>query len=487
MRDAGDATVEKGFKAHWLAETLRLRESLWGPLEDASEVRKARASPSGFSEKLLLRAGYLAAREKLDLVLEKWASASRLTLLGLMLAGLLAGIGAALGALGDGTRSVNVLLALVALLGINALAYLFWLSSFFIRSDHAGSWLGDVWLWLTRKLARGPDAALAPRALAELLSRQGALRWVLGAVSHAVWALAFVGALACMLALLSARRYGFSWETTLLSPDTFVWLTAALGWLPSLLGFPTPPAEIVRASDGLQTLPDSAMALWSGWLIGCVVVYGLLPRLLGLAVSLYIAGRRLRALTLDTTLPGYAELRDRLDPSSETTGIDAAATDGYQSTLHALDVAAPQTVDRAILGIELPADISWPPAALPEGVSDLGVIDGRSHRHQVLERLQRGNAGRLLLVCDMSQTPDRGTISLLSELGSLAQQPHVALLRPVLSDDRAHARAAVWQEKLTQAGFPADAVHEDLAEGVRWLGVADGEATTPAGGPHVQS
>lgn len=485
MPDPHSTAVNDGFKAHWLAETLRLREALWGPLEDARENRKARAERRGFAPRLLLRARYLAEREKLDQVLGKWTSASRAALLGLLIAGLLAGIGAALGALGDGSRSVNILLALVALLGVNTLAYLFWLSSFLIRSDHAGSWLGESWLWLTHKLARGPDAALAPRALAELLSRQHALRWLLGAVSHAVWVLAFVGALACMLAILSARRYGFNWETTLLSPDTFVGLTSALGWLPSLLGFSVPSPEIIRASDGLQTLPESAMALWSGWLIGCVVVYGLLPRLAGLGLSLYMTRRRLRGLAVDTTLPGYAELRDRLDPSSETTGIDSAATDGYQASFQPLDTAATPAIQYAVLGIELPTDIPWPPAALPDGISDLGVIDSRSQRHQILERLQRHTARRLLLACDASQTPDRGTIALLSELGSLARHAHVALISPGQAGERSHARAAAWHEKLSLAGFAAEAVHDDLSGGLIWLASPE-DHDVSADNAHVQ-
>src|SRR5690606_826914 len=115
------------------------------------------------------------------------------------------------------------------------------------------------------------DAALAPRALIEVLGRNGALRWVLGSVSHGVWTSAFLSLLVTLLAMLSVRRYGFNWETTLLSSDTLVHLTTALGWLPAQLGFATPSSEVIRASNGLQVLPDSAQALWSGWLIGCVV------------------------------------------------------------------------------------------------------------------------------------------------------------------------------------------------------------------------
>src|SRR5690606_29965587 len=124
---------------------------------------------------------------------------------------------------------------------------------------HQGG-LGQLWLGLTRKLARGPDAALAPRALAGLLGRSGALRWGLSAISHLLWLTALSSALASLLALLSARRYVFNWETTLLSPDAFVSLTQSLGWLPTQLGFSMPAEAIIRLSDGLNSLPASAHA-----------------------------------------------------------------------------------------------------------------------------------------------------------------------------------------------------------------------------------
>src|SRR3546814_19023652 len=91
---------------------------------------------------------------------------------------------------------------------------------------------------------------------------------------------------------------------------------------------------MIRASDGLHQLPGSAQALWASWLIVCVVVYGLLPRLVCLAVSLYLTKTRLAGLTLDTGLLGYAQLRERLAPVTENTRIDAAHTPAFTSPLH---------------------------------------------------------------------------------------------------------------------------------------------------------
>lgn len=457
------------FTSYWLAETLRLREALWGPLEDANEVRRARAEGGGFTQKLLLRARLLGRREKLDQLTTKWAQGARLTLLAMLAIAILSGAATALGALGDGSRSVNVLLALTAMLGLHVLTFLLWLLSFAIPNSN-GSWLGEFWLWLTQKLARGPDAALTPRAFVEVLGRNNSLRWVLGTISHGLWASALLSMLITLLAVLSARRYGFNWETTLLSADTFVSLTAFLGWLPSVLGFAIPPEAVVRASNGLQTLPESAQALWSSWLIGCIVAYGLAPRALCLALSLFMSRKKIAAISLDESLPGYAQLRNRLAPASEKAGIDAPATPGFQAQVHPCAQPAYEQDQPLLIGIELAPDTVWPPAGLPATVADLGIIDTRPQRKNLLDQLQRHTPRQLLMVCDARQTPDRGVIALLTELGSLAHEAHVALQSPQAGHHNTYdSRASAWRERLADAGFTPEQLHTGLEPALTWL------------------
>ncbi|MEO6960223.1 MAG: DUF2868 domain-containing protein [Burkholderiaceae bacterium] len=457
------------FNTYWLAETLRLREAHWGPLEDASEVRRARAQGHTFTEQILLRALFLGQREKLDAVLQKWTQGAKLALAGMIVIALLAGIGAATGSLGDGSRSVNLPLALLGLLGLHCVTFVLWLISFVLGAHSGAAWLGRLWLWLTQRLARGPDTALAPRALVELLGRNGALRWVLSGISHGIWTCALFGLLLTLLAELSARRYSFSWETTLLSADTFVHLTALIGWLPAQFGFPMPSEEVVRASNGLQTLPAAAQALWSSWLIGCVVVYGLAPRALSLAISVIQAKRNIAALTLDENLPAYANLRGRLQPASEKTGIDAPDTPESQMQRHVVSFTGDDPNRSLVAGIELAAETPWPPAALGDGVGDLGMIDTHTQRNALLDQLQQYPAGKLLLVCDGRQTPDRGTIALMSELAHAARQTHVALCPRLALDDRQDTRTELWRQRLLHAGFAAEQIHLQLASALAWL------------------
>lgn len=461
-----------GRQALWAAETLRLRESLHGPLEDSTELRRTLAAGGTFDERLLHRAQLLGEREGIPQHIHRWQRGARLTLLALALAAALAGVGAAAGALGDGSRPVNLLLALVALLGVNTLTLLLWFAGNLLQADQL-SWLGDAWLWLTRKLARGPTAALVPRALLEWLSRERAVRPLGGVISHGLWLLALLSALATLLALLSARRYGFQWETTLLAPDTFVGLTHGLGLLPGLLGFPQPDAALVQASIAPGQPPLQAQAIWSAWLIGALVVYGLLPRAVLLAWSFVTLRRRLRASRLDPSLPGYAELRERLMPVA-TPSHDEPPPASVFSPRRALAGAPPGSPAQAVVAaIEVPAEHPWPPPGLKAGVHDAGRIDSRAERQRLLQALYQHRPRRLLLAVDASQTPDRGTIALLAELASLADDTRITTVT-------AHERQTLWKQQLEPAGLQMRP-GSSLEDGLNWLTAPD---TAPTDTPH---
>lgn len=139
----------RAWHAHWLAETIRLREEHWGPLEDADAVRQARTGPDALEDRILLRARLLAQREGHDQLVTRWHQGAVFSLAVLLLVAVLIGSLSAAGALGDGSRPVNVLWALGALLGVHVITFLLWLASFALRPTGATG-LGRLWLWATR-------------------------------------------------------------------------------------------------------------------------------------------------------------------------------------------------------------------------------------------------------------------------------------------------------------------------------------------------
>jgi hypothetical protein len=460
----------------WLAETVRLREEHWGPLEDRDAIRQARRTAGEVEDRVLLRAGLIARREGLDQRIADWRAGARIAAAALLVMGILAGTAAAWSALGNGSRMVNVVWALGALLGLHLLTFMLWLASFAAGSGTLGNGLGTAWLWITRKLARGPDAALPPQALLAMFARAGASRWLFGAISHLVWLVALCAALATLLAVLSTASYRFAWATTLLTPDSFVRLTQAIGWLPARLGFTMPDAALVRLSDGSHVLPAYAHAQWAWWLVGVLVVYGILPRLLAWLVSVACLRRALRLLHIDMALPGYAALRTRLQPAAEPLGQEGAAPAPHQPHIAAATLR-PLTGDRPVLaGLELPADVDWPPVDVPPAVQLAGNLDSREQRNALLDALTEAPARRLLLACDARQTPDRGTLSLIADLAGKAAQTRVWLTCGASRqhDGGPHAdRTKVWRTHLLEAGMPAEAILGDGDRPLQWLDAAD--------------
>lgn len=443
-RHASPPETASPFLRHWLAEALRLRETQRGPLDDTTELDTVRQGSADLGERILRRAALLGEREGLRQHLVQWVTSARIALIALWAMALFTGMGTAAAALGAGDRPVNLALALLALLGLHAVTLVVWLLSF-LPGTAPSTGLSGAWLWLTARFSRGPDATLAAQALASLLTRAGAWRHILGGISHGAWTAAFVGALSALLMLLSTRRYTFQWETTLLSPDTFVTVAQALGSVPAWLGFATPDSTLIVRSDGLHLLPAAAQSQWSSWLIGCVLAWGLLPRLVAGLGCFWAARRRLRALRVEPSLPGWLELRERLMPRHQALGIDAPAPGPAGRAPWTAPAPAAFNGALAILGFELGTQADWPPESLPAGVWNLGLCDSREDRRRVLDQL-RQPPRRLLLVCDARQTPDRGTRAWLAELQSACPHIDVLLLhRP--------GREALWRPVLEAQGI----------------------------------
>ncbi|PTT32596.1 DUF2868 domain-containing protein [Pseudomonas sp. HMWF021] len=432
----------------WLTETIRLREEHAGPLEDLEANRLARAAGGDLPGRIQRRAVWLAERDGLSAALRHWLQGARLALVLLVIFALLSGAGLAFAALSQ--TPVNVFWALGSLLGLNLILLLSWALGLVFAGEH-GATLGRLWLWLSEKLARDAKAAQLAPALLLMLQRRKLNRWALGTLVNGLWLLAMLSALVLLLTLMATRRYGFVWETTILSADTFINMTQALGALPALLGFNVPTVEMIRASGAAALDIESARQAWATWLVGVLVVYGVLPRLLLAALCFWRWNRGKNALTLDLNLPGYAQLRERLMPTSERLGINDAAP----QQLHRVESSVSEHAsDGALLvAIELDDQRPWPPA-LPKTVSNAGILDSRESRRKLLEQLSRFPPARLLIACDPRRSPDRGSLALIAELARNASATRVWLLQAPPGEALDSARLGDWHVALQQLELP---------------------------------
>ena len=434
----------------WLTETIRLREEHAGALDDLEANRIARSAGGDLPARIQRRALWLAERDGLSSALSHWLQGARLALIALAVLAIISGAGLAFAALGDGQNPVNVFWALGSLLGLNLILLLSWALGLMFAGEHAAS-LGRLWLWLSEKLARDAKAAQLPPALLLLLQRQKLNRWVIGVLVNGLWLLAMLSALVMLLTLMATRRYGFVWETTLLSADTFVAMTQALGALPALLGFNIPTVEMIRASGDAALNIESARQAWATWLVGVLVVYGVFPRLLLALLCLWRWKSGQAHLRLDLNLPGYAQLRERLMPSSERLGIsDAAPEQLHQVQSHTSDL---QSAGALLVAIELDDQRPWPPQ-LPKNVSDAGILDSRESRHKLLEQLSRFPPARLAIACDPRRSPDRGSLALIAELARNASATRVWLLQAPPGEALDAERLGDWHVALQQLELP---------------------------------
>ena len=433
----------------WLTEAVRLREEHAGPLEDQEANRRARQLGGDLPARIEHRALWLAERDGMRSALQHWKQGARLALALLLVLAVTSGAGLALAALGDSQRPVNVFWALGSLLGLNLLLLLGWAGGFFFAGEQ-GATLGRLWLWLSEKFARDAQAAHLAPALLVLLQRQKLSRWLLGSLVHGLWLVALGTALVMLLVLLATRRYGFVWETTILGADTFIGLTQALGALPALLGFSVPDVDMIRASGASQPALELARQAWAGWLIGVLLVFGILPRLLLAVLCLWRWRRGRKQLGLDLNLPGYSHLREALMPSSERLGVNDAAPETLPQIVRGAGEAS--TEGALLVGLELDDQRPWPPA-LPHSVRDAGILDSRESRNKLLEQLSRFPPARLAIACDPRRSPDRGSLALLAELARNAAATRIWLLQALPGQALDADRLGDWHHALEQLGL----------------------------------
>lgn len=426
----------------WLCETVRLREEHTGQLEDSEACRKARATAGSLSQRLQVRGLFLAKRDGLVTALQHWLQGARLALWLLVFSAIISGVVLAKTALSGDPEAINIFWALSGLIGLNLLSLLAWCISL-IFAKQSSSPLSHAWLWLSNKLARDAKAAQLAPALLVLLQRHNLLRWGLGRLLHGWWLITLSSALVSLIALLATRRYGFVWESTIVASDSFVMLVNLLGQPASWLGFALPNSELIQQS-GLHALAsEPARQMWASWLLGMLLIYGVLPRLAFSLLCEWRWRRGVKRLAFNANDEVWQPLHERVQPSSERLGI----IDEAPATLPTSNAGA-QLVGHAgaLVAIELDDSISWPPAQLAPSaqIHNAGVIDTREQRRHILEQLSANPPARLLIACNPQRSADRGTLHLIAELSRTAAETRVWLL----DLDAPAERLTIWQQQL---------------------------------------
>lgn len=464
--------AKTAFTQVWMALAVREIERT-GPLDDADAMAEAVRLHARPQERLRERAWLLGQRLGLETHLAHWRDAAWLLGAALTVAVLLLANGIVFAMLSE-ARTINAGSAFVAALGVHALTLLLWLAGLLLvgRLPGAGARLslGRLLLQLLARwpLAQRPHALALVAAANQLLRSSRLAPWAFGLVSHLVWTASFVLVLLGLLLAFSFRQYQLTWESTILSPAFFEAFVQATGWLPGWLGFAVPDgwASVpAPAAPGLWGIPARTGALW---LLGCVLVYGLLPRLLCAALCWGVWQRCKSRIDLDTSDPYFRQLLARfaaLQPS-RVTDLEQVPT----STAPTLALpAGPYRQVLAVVGFELAQAPDWPPQPLAEQAVLVERIAGSiEERSAVLAALAQLRPQALVLVCNAAATPDRGTERFLREACRHAQHCALWLASDPSSDSAAPPRRWRWHDWLDALDGPQWARVHHLSEAQAW-------------------
>jgi hypothetical protein len=442
-------------RSRWLdaivVRTVWSIDAAAGRADDPEAVQAAARVPGGARERIVAWAWVRASRLGLADEIERWRA---------LLPWLVGGAAVAVGLLSvpllksviGHDRHINLLGALAAVLALPTLSLMLWCTSLLMGQGHAGGGLARGVVALSMRLP-GLRTRHSPRlwaAAVETLREAGLGLWALGALNHAFWILAFSGILVGLLASFAFWSYTLGWETTILSAGVFASIVQGIGWLPAKLGFPIIDPGL--ANVGMAGA-DQASRAW--WLIGCTLVYGLLPRLLALAGCAVVAWRRWPRL-------GRADIEsDRGDALAERIARMAASAAIPPSPAAAEGPRAPL----ALLALELPPDCAWPaealPTPLPAGAWSRALAGTGEERRAAIEQAMGTRPERLLVACRAAATPDRGTERFLQAVVAPAGQAALWL-------QGEHEHPA-WQAWLERSALREMTLLRDGAAAAAWL------------------
>ena len=352
---------------------------------------------------------------------------------------------------------LNIYWLLAVLLGFNTISLLLWISGITLNLQSLSSGIAaQLASWLPYREKKTPTiASLASRAWWESCLTGGVGKWRISVLTHKFWLTYLTAGMGLLILRMLAKQYNFIWGTTLLPDSSLPRLTHILGTPLEAMGLKIPDdPQTVASRIGAGKQDAETRGAWANFLIGSLLIYGILPRLLLLSLSLVMQKWSEYRFKLDLYLPYYIELRQRLMARElKAKVIDADPNAGIKPA----EVARPPEnvsipANAQAFGIELDQATLW-----PESVTcRLNIIDQQSHDEAIA--LIKNVKGPLLLGVAAHRLPDRGVQRLIKELvDSTAEKPWLILLTKP-SAPVASAREFAWFRLAEACSIPAEHV-----------------------------
>lgn len=417
-------------------------------------------SYAAFLERLLSRAHHLIHDNHLDDVLlqpEKlFVRTGRIIL---VVAAILGGL-AAINATGD-AATLNIYWLLVVLLGFNFFSMLLW--SVGIALNIQGLSAGIVaqlarWLpFQFRKKEKDSIAMLAARAWWEtcLFGRVG--KWRISMLTHQFWLIYLFAGIGTLILLMLAKQYDFVWGTTLLPENSLPELTQLLAVPMQLIGLTSPDSQQIAASRIGSGMQDAVIRnAWAEFLVGALVVYGVLPRLIFTLFAFLMLKLSEYRYKLDLYLPYYVTLRQSLIANEFVASvIDHDPGIVQEQPIQVVDEKKVRHFPEEVLaiGIELDSHIIWPKGMIcQENVADQDTL------MRTVEMIKKSRHSLFIGVA-AHRLPDRGVQRIIKKLAALASgQIWLVLLKNNAAIPVTESRKQAWFQLAQACAIPAEHV-----------------------------
>ena len=189
------------------------------------------------------------------------------------------------------SNQVNIFWLFIILLGFHALNVAVWcvtmMATMNQRSESKGFLLGLL-IFLNKKISK--HSHLEEDITAAYLHWQcpaHSNKWLISSISHGAWGCYLLAGWIMTLLLLLTNQVNFVWETTLLSDQAFIQLTQTLNVIPQWFGLSLPnQLDILASRVDLISQNASTRQHWANFLLASIMIYGVLPRLTFMLISL---------------------------------------------------------------------------------------------------------------------------------------------------------------------------------------------------------
>jgi len=459
------------FDKRLLIEQIRHMETQHTLACDAEEEAPDLSVHNDFEDRLWQRAQCLVEQHDLSPVLGRAARVSRyVKFVALMLAALLGALGT-IYAVTD-SHAINIYWLLLVLLGFNFISMLLWLTGISLNMEGLTSgMLARLTSWLPGHLERKNSSSNKASTQADrawlACNFSGVVgKWQFSKITHQLWLVYLLAGLVFLVLLLMVRQYDFVWGTTLLSDTAFVKLTDVLSVPLEALGFATPSADQVQdtrigvlQTGVAQTLTVEHRYRWAQFLLGALLCFGIVPRIVLWAWSALMCANARRLFVLDYYLPYYISLRQRLMPlASHGQIIDADTSPPFISETPVITpVAHTLPAETQWVAVELGDNISWPPGSI-SAANDLGQVIDRESLSRVLQYLQSNECPVIAVAVSSARFPDRGVQRTIASLMSNSAQRWLVLLQKPEHEPVSDTRLAAWYRLAEACKVPADHV-----------------------------